>query len=216
MQMKSTGACSLCKKEFSRQGMSRHLSSCIKKRGREGEGDSFHLFVTDKYCSWYWLHLLVYKEGTLFTLDRFLRDIWLECCNHLSAFTIDGKSYSAQEDLYMDSSSYHFHVSLEEVLSLGMKFEYEYDFGSTTQLSLKVLGESPRLDKKEILVLSRNYPPGIPCFHCDNLAAEICSQCIYEGEGYLCEDCASNHPCGEEMLLPLVNSPRAGVCGYCG
>jgi hypothetical protein len=28
--------------------------------------------------------------------------------------------------------------------------------------------------------------------------------------------CAAKHECGEEMLLPVLNSPRAGVCGYCG
>ena len=44
----------------------------------------------------------------------------------------------------------------------------------------------------------------------------ICAQCIYEDKGCLCDACARSHECGEEMLLPLVNSPRAGVCGYTG
>src|SRR6266699_6043638 len=44
----------------------------------------------------------------------------------------------------------------------------------------------------------------------------ICTQCIYKDKGYLCDTCARSHKCGEEMLLPLVNSPRAGVCGYTG
>ena len=25
-----------------------------------------------------------------------------------------------------------------------------------------------------------------------------------------------NHDCGEEAILPVVNSPRMGVCGYTG
>ena len=37
-----------------------------------------------------------------------------------------------------------------------------------------------------------------------------------EGGRWLCEDCAKTHECGEEMLLPVCNSPRLGVCGYCG
>jgi hypothetical protein len=28
--------------------------------------------------------------------------------------------------------------------------------------------------------------------------------------------CVKDHECGEEMLLPMANSPRAGVCGYTG
>ena len=33
---------------------------------------------------------------------------------------------------------------------------------------------------------------------------------------YLCDACAKEHACGEELLQPVVNSPRAGVCGYPG
>ena len=43
-----------------------------------------------------------------------------------------------------------------------------------------------------------------------------CAQCIYEGGGWLCEACAKSHECGEEMLLPVVNSPRVGTWGYTG
>jgi len=32
----------------------------------------------------------------------------------------------------------------------------------------------------------------------------------------VCEGCAGEHECGEEMLLPVVNSPRVGMCGYEG
>jgi hypothetical protein len=31
-----------------------------------------------------------------------------------------------------------------------------------------------------------------------------------------CQDCLVEHECGEEMALPVVNSPRMGVCGYAG
>jgi hypothetical protein len=32
----------------------------------------------------------------------------------------------------------------------------------------------------------------------------------------LCQACAEDHECGEDMQLPVVNSPRVGVCGYAG
>lgn len=34
--------------------------------------------------------------------------------------------------------------------------------------------------------------------------------------GRLCDTCAESYECGEEMLLPVVNSPRVGMCAYDG
>ncbi len=69
---------------------------------------------------------------------------------------------------------------------------------------------------KSIQVLARNEAPLISCEVCGKPATEVCAQCIYEGAGWLCEACAEEHECGEEMLLPVVNSPRVGMCGYTG
>jgi hypothetical protein len=41
-----------------------------------------------------------------------------------------------------------------------------------------------------------------------DFCATACSQWIYEGTGWLCHACAPEHEGGEEMLLPVVNSPR--------
>jgi hypothetical protein len=54
------------------------------------------------------------------------------------------------------------------------------------------------------------------CSACTKAATQICLQCAEVGAGEFCDACAGQHDCGEEMLLPLVNSPRTGVCGYCG
>ena len=54
----------------------------------------FHLVVEGRYLPEYWLHLLIPSSSPLWYLDNFLRGIWLECCNHLSAFTIEGERYS--------------------------------------------------------------------------------------------------------------------------
>jgi hypothetical protein len=71
------------------------------------------------------------------------------------------------------------------------------------------------MGKKKVEILARNDPPEIKCSHCDNLAAHICVECDYDN-CWLCDDCAEDHECGEDMLLPVVNSPRTGVCGYVG
>jgi hypothetical protein len=74
-----------------------------------------------------------------------------------------------------------------------------------------------RAPGKEIRVLARNEPPPIPCDECgDEVATQICMECSWSGKGWLCEQCSQTHSCDEEMFLPVVNSPRVGVCAYSG
>jgi hypothetical protein len=42
----------------------------------------------------------------------------------------------------------------------------------------------------------------------------ICSFCYDDPEPFYCEEHGANHECGEEGLLPVVDSPRMGVCAY--
>ncbi len=40
-------------------------------------------------------------------------------------------------------------------------------------------------------------------------------QCIAEAANpFVCATQAARHPCGDQALLPVVNSPRMGVCAY--
>lgn len=108
-------------------------------------------------------------------------------------------------------------VKIGSVLGPGMSFIHEYDFGTTTELALKVLSEREGEPmNKSIQIMARNDPPLIVCSVCGKAATQVCAQCIYEGKGWLCDKCPSEHECGEEMLLPVVNSPRVGMCGYTG
>ncbi|GEM_PF-203016 len=215
------GACCLCGKTYTGAGMTRHLRSCLSKdvSTKPPGGNSlektktFHLVISGAYLSEYWMHLEVPARATLNDLDKFLRRIWLECCGHMSAYTIEGTTYSSGPiKEYGDKSMY---AKLGNVLSAGMTFHYEYDFGSTTRLVIRVASELERpVEGKLIKLLARNDPPGITCEACDNKATWVCSQCIYDDTGWLCDRCASEHECGEEMLLPVVNSPRVGTCAY--
>lgn len=191
--------------------MRKHLQSC-------GEIKGMHLFVCSPYLPEYWLHLEVDEGRTLKDLDQFLRDIWLECCGHLSAFAISDTTYDSHpEGGWRPSKSMR--VKLGEVLEEGMKFDYEYDFGSTTELQLKVLSEQKTKPLgKPIKILARNNPPRLECTSCQKEATCVCSMCLW-GEGkevYFCDACAEKHVCeGDgEAFLPVVNSPRMGVCGY--
>lgn len=219
-EFENKGRCYLCDGLYKRQGMTRHLTSCLKKSREKGEQRSgyFHLFVDGNY--YYWLHLLVGKETTLSSLDHYLRSIWLECCGHLSAFYIDGIEYSdASGQSFMSIVEIHpLSVKLEEVLEKGKTFDYVYDFGSSTDLKMKVVGEGEWERPKDVILLARNLHLSIDCSQCEEPADEICTACMWEGKDdfYFCEECKKEHSCGEEMMLPVVNSPRMGVCGYCG
>src|SRR3989441_3071851 len=225
----SKGTCTFCHRELGKASMTRHLASCEQRTAMQGETGSrqkakkskaFHLLVEGYRLPMYWMHLEIAAGTTLATLDRFLRDTWLECCGHLSVFRISGFNYyvDAEMDAYWwDMRRKDMQVELEEALSPGQTCSYEYDFGSTTELVVKVVSEyEVDMKGKAIQVLARNTLPIILCDGCGEPAISLCMQCIYEDKGCLCDTCARSHECGEEMLLPLVNSPRAGVCGYTG
>jgi len=36
---------------------------------------------------------------------------------------------------------------------------------------------------------------------------------VYKKEAFYCDECGTEHDCEEEMMLPVLNSPRMGVCG---
>ncbi|OGQ96609.1 MAG: hypothetical protein A2521_08115 [Deltaproteobacteria bacterium RIFOXYD12_FULL_57_12] len=204
------GSCTLCGKECTRQGMTKHLEKCLHDRTGKTKAEAapcFHLLVTARNSSAYWLHLMVAASASLKALDGFLRQTWLECCGHMSAFRSNRREVGMSR-------------KLAATLEPGMVLDYEYDFGDTTALQIKVLGQyaAPVAPRKPVEILARNQNPHVPCDVCGKAAAVwICPTCQWEEQGWLCRACKETHSCGdEEYLLPVVNSPRAGVCGYTG
>jgi hypothetical protein len=343
------GTCAFCERTFSKSGMARHLAVCDARRqlyaaqsGQRGLRTTrlLHLRVEGRRAPEYWMNVEIPADATLYDLDDFLRETWLECCGHLSAFRIEGQEYLSEreEDDWMSSSPVvappmfgalplieeptytqakeaalemarllhigqqaqaafladldriagpdpsakltreqskqvlvslarmlgmdemettyflarldvetgeagpwedfddepgesDMDVTLSEVLKPGLTFHHEYDFGSTTELTLHVIEEREGLAIDEesaeingevenldyVTILARNEPPKILCSNCGkNPATLVCTHCIHFDTGWLCDDCAPKHDCGEEIMLPVVNSPRVGVCGYTG
>lgn len=197
------GECYFCNQKFSKSDMRQHLDSCI---GRGGKGKkAFHIIVDGLYQPEYWIHIVISVDAKLSELDEFLRDLRLDCCGHASEFTIVGESYGSDMD-----------IVLTDLLSPGMEFYHTYDFGSPTELRLKVISEVDRSDEDNVIrVMARNDSPSMLC-DCGKEATWICIECSLDGKGRLCDNCVEEHECGEDMLLPVVNSPRVGVCGYEG
>ncbi|GAC1356091.1 MAG: hypothetical protein NVS4B11_00020 [Ktedonobacteraceae bacterium] len=110
-------------------------------------------------------------------------------------------------------------VPLGKVLTVGQTFTYAYDFGSTTYLSLKVGAEREGVvkDKEDpVEILARNNPPVMLCIVCGKPATKV-EGGYYVGveEHAYCDEHARKAK-DAEMMLPIVNSPRVGVCGYTG
>ncbi len=226
MKSGSTGKCFFCHGVFAKSAMTNHLKACKERKAllaappQEGKrlarkATIYHIVVEGRELPKYWMHLEAPEDSRLEDLDQFLRDTWLECCWHLSGFTIDETTYESSPEPGIGQKGMK--RKLGDVLEAGMKFYHEYDFGTTTELTLRVLSERVGVAKgRSIQVLARNEPPAIVCVSCGKAATQVCSECVWDGEGWLCDKCASEHECGEEMLLPAANSPRVGMCGYTG
>jgi hypothetical protein len=166
---------------------------------------AFLLTVEGRYRKQYCLILSASAGSTLAELDEILRGTWLECCGHLSCFYLDRVEYThdpdSPEDLDMD-------YALGDLLEEGQVFHYVYDFGSSTELLIKVVAQTAAPEGRGVEILARNLPPENKCDVCGNTAAYI----SLSGEQLLCEDCFDDN----EDSLPITNSPRVGVCCYTG
>lgn len=200
--MASQGNCYLCGKELGKVAMKNHL---LKVHGEAEDGqDCLLLKAEGVYDKDYWLYFDVPVSSTLSTVDRFLRDIWLECCGHMSAFQGPG---------YLEIGKNRKLGSF----SVGAQLLHEYDFGDTTETKITfVAGVRRKPQKKAIRLLARNVPPVFACSQCGKPADAICTECMWSGVNpFYCEACGAGHE-HEDMLLPVTNSPRVGVCGYIG
>lgn len=198
----SKGNCYLCGSLITKTAFKKHVLTVHPYEGDDAQ-DCVVLKVEDTGSKKYWLYLDISAASTLKTLDTFLRKIWLECCGHLSTF-LDPR----YGDVGMGKKISGFPV--------GSSLLYEYDFGDTTQLKITVVGHSRRPKQRSaVRLLGRNEPYRFICSQCGKAAEWICCECLWEGEDpFLCEDCSEEHE--HDSLLPVVNSPRMGVCGYCG
>ncbi|MFZ5821623.1 MAG: hypothetical protein ACOYYJ_17135 [Chloroflexota bacterium] len=223
------GKCFSCGEAFAKNAITRHLGKCparqeaiVKESGKPAQ--LFHLLVEGRYETGYWMHIEFPASRTLADLDDFLRAVWLECCGHLSAFTIGNTRFEMDTGM-IDAMWKGFfgpsqpvksmQTKLYSALAVGDKFLHEYDFGTTTALKLKVVGERKGAPPpKGARILARNYAPVYPCVKCGK-PAKLLYVYDYPFDSY-CKEHARQHASWEEGFMPIVNSPRTGECGYSG
>lgn len=201
----SFGICEVCGTRSGNAAMAAHLRKCLPRAGDDATVDALLIRVQATGAPMFWMDCAVRVNANLKHLDTLLRRMWLECCGHLSEF-----SAGHQRRIGMS-------VSIEKALtSAGNRVAYEYDFGSTTALVVSLSGHVEVALAKPIRVVARNEPPVWACDVCGEPATDICTQCQYDERGFCCAKHATKHQCGVDLLLPVVNSPRMGVCAYSG
>ena len=218
-KQQSQGSCSYCGREMAKGGMTRHLSSCPKRQetmavSAKKPGDTevlYHLRIADAWQGDFWLNLEMRESATLKDLDRYLRAIWLECCGHMSRFSVGGWGGS---DIAMSRPA-------GRIFKPGIVLTHQYDFGTTSETLVKVVSsrQGKPTTTRPIALMARNAPPEVSCIECGQAAAWLCMECLIEDDcfGTLCNEHVATH-ChhGYGEPVAIVNSPRLGMCGYNG
>lgn len=201
----SFGACVLCGARAGKAAMGRHVRACLGERSGSAGSRTLLVRVQPPGAPMFWLDVAAGPGAKLQDLDGLLRRVWLECCGHLSEF------YRGPRD------KVPMNRTIDEVLgTAGTRLGYVYDFGSSTELIVSHAGVVEAAPVKKVQVVARNEALMWRCDVCSEPATALCAECADGEGGFCCAAHASKHPCGEDMLRPVVNSPRMGVCGYDG
>ena len=212
------GACTFCGREMTGNGMTKHLSACPKRKDALDDHDKktgkkenvYHLKVQDAWLNDFWLHLEIRSSATLGDLDSYLRTIWLECCGHLSQFSTGG---SHGDEIAMNRK-------VSDLFHPGLELTHIYDFGDSSETLIKVITvrEGKPMTEHPIYLMARNELPEVENCACGKPGAWLCVDCTDDEDevALLCEQHAKDNEHEEHTLMPIINSPRTGRCGYAG
>src|SRR5688572_21777043 len=151
----SFGICASCGARKGKAAMVAHLKQCLPVTGNKRELSPVMLLrVQPGPGSAFWLDVAAPLDAKLEQLDGLLRDVWLECCGHMSGF------FEGRYDEIPASSR------MTQVFgSTGDAVGYQYDFGSTTELKIRLAGITHGAAGKPV-VTARNEPPVWACSDC--------------------------------------------------
>ena len=215
----SSAECTYCQQPFTKNIMTKHLANCAARQAAIAKAQAtgkpkeklYYLRVQDAYGGDFWLDIEMRGTASCKDLDHYLRAIWLECCGHMSEFSTGG----------WGTPKIALTRKIGEVFKPEVELLHYYDFGTTSETKVKFVAvrEGVPTTKHPLVLMARNLTPEVPCIECEKPATMWCNECLIEDGvfGTLCDAHAKTHPhedYGEP--IPLVNSPRLGMCGYEG
>jgi hypothetical protein len=98
----SKGICAFCKTEVAKNKMTQHLKFCKQRlatiasqeeQSQETKTRLFHILAEGQYSPQYWLHFELPASAPLWSVDGFLKAMWIDDLDHLSGFEINGTNY---------------------------------------------------------------------------------------------------------------------------
>ncbi|MBN1167848.1 MAG: hypothetical protein JXA44_12070 [Methanospirillaceae archaeon] len=205
----SPGTCFICKKKVTGDTIEDHLPECIPSANWPHHKESGYLIrIMDRDNRRFWLILLASPDATLADLDHLIRDVWVECCDHLSSFSIGICSFSShREDEGMN-------IYIRDVLLPGEDGTYRYDYGSPTRLRISILSPTHYYPKdRQLVLLGQNTKAKHRCKICKADAAYAYKKRYDERTQYYCQKCLDLQLIDSDYCWYAGNSPRAGVCG---
>ena len=174
----SQGECVFCGRAMTKGGMSKHLKTCPQRQEVINTAEStkqasqterlYHLQIQDAWSPDFWLQIEMNGSASLKDLDRYLRTIWLECCGHLSRFSVGGWR---GEEIPMSRK-------IERIFKPGVELTHIYDFGTSSETLVKAveIREGSPLTKHPIYLMARNNMPEAVCAECGEPAGWLESE----------------------------------------
>ena len=199
--------CKFCNKKFGIKAINDHLSVCIQNFVDDKSGYLIEFISTNYITNKTYQMFVIFGTKCKFShIDTFLRNIWCECCGHMSTLDV------FEEVNKNKTQSVKFNTLISKYEN-AKQFIYSYDMGSTTDIYFRIIKKLEGTNKNtDIELLYRNEPFKVKCHNykkCKEYATNI-----YYDELY-CNDCKNNIDEEEqELILKLSNSPRTGICAF--
>ena len=200
--------CNFCSKKFGIKAIEGHLSTCIPNFVNEKSGYLIEFISIGGVINKSYQMFAIFGNKCRFNhIDKFLRRMWCECCNHMSTIDVIEE---------VNENETHTNVKFNTLISKyehANQFIYCYDMGSITNIYFRIIKKLEGINKNtDIELLYRNEPFKIKCDNfkkCKGVAMYVFEQELF------CDTCKNNiDKENQEYVLKISNSPRSGICAY--
>ena len=199
--------CKFCDKKFGIKTIEDHLSDCIPNFVNDKSGYLIEFISKNDITKKSYQMFAIFGIKCKFShIDIFLRNMWCECCFHLSTLDVFEEVNDEQSH-----KSVKFNTLISKYKNAN-QFIYCYDMGSTTDIYFRIIKKLDGTNKNtDIELLYHNEPFKIKCKN-----YKICKGfAMFIYKDLFCNECKNNLDEEEQTyILKLSNSPRTGICTY--